>query len=106
MIQNWINEIKWAYQRVVRGYDDRVKWEFSNYFLNVIPALEEFCVEQLFEREDESMTNNPEREKIYLKTLNLIQDWKAMTGADDWKDPNQETKLLEYVGRNIGYYWD
>ena len=42
-----IKEIKWAYQRVVRGYDDRIYWGMDEYFSQFIPAIKKFCENEL-----------------------------------------------------------
>jgi hypothetical protein len=33
-----IQTLKWAWQRVVRGYDDRLFWSFSNYVDDMVVA--------------------------------------------------------------------
>ena len=43
LFSNWPREIKWAYQRVARGYDDRVQWDLSYYLGKLILVhLKEF----------------------------------------------------------------
>lgn len=96
------NEIKWAYQRVVRGYDDRVRWGFDEYFLQVMPALREFCVDYI---NGEGSKWNPKRTKIFKKTIKLIDDY--INDEEYWNSTESSSvKLLTYVGKNSGYYWD
>lgn len=73
-MRNLLNNVKWAYQRVVRGYDDRIHWGFDTYFIQIIPALEEFCIN---ETEDEEINKlNQKRTKVFKKTLKLIEEYK------------------------------
>lgn len=95
------NKIKWAWQRIVRGYDDRVNWGFDSYFMQVMPELRLFCEQNLVDKKLCKL--NPKRAIVYRKTIKLI---------DEWKDDSSLTmdgkfqKLLAYVGKNVGYYWD
>lgn len=34
---SWFREIKWTYQRVVRGWDDRVLWNVDAYLAQMLP---------------------------------------------------------------------
>lgn len=96
--------IKWAWQRLTRGYDDRVKWGFDEYFLQVMPALKEFCQEEI----EIPCTKllNPGRYAIFTETLEYIDAYEKMRLEDWYKGQNAVARLLEFVGRNIGYYWD
>lgn len=101
-MRNILNEIKWAYQRVVRGYDDRVMWGFDSYFLAVIDPLREFCLE--YAARDYAHLNE-ERLKIFYQTVMLIDEYKAV--EDTWSQRDKAlSNLFEHVGKNIGYYWD
>jgi hypothetical protein len=42
-IKEFIDSIKYAYQRVVRGYDDRIFWDFEEYLQYMIPVVKKFC---------------------------------------------------------------
>lgn len=44
-MKDFLREVKYAYQRVRYGYDERIKWEFDSYFSQFIPPLKEFCNE-------------------------------------------------------------
>lgn len=93
-----MNQIKWAYQRVVRGYDDRIFWSFSEYFEQFIPPLKRFCEQWL---KEEYTHLNPIKHKVILETLRLIYLYE--TTESTWDERFEE--LMEYVGKNIGYYW-
>lgn len=97
------NEIKWAYQRVVRGYDDRVFWDFDSYFLQVMPALREFCVDYI---NGDNAHLNPQRTKVFKNTIKLIDYY--INDVESWSINEQpsKVKLLTYVGKNSGYYWN
>lgn len=99
---NILHEIKWAYQRVLRGYDDRVYWAFEDYFTQVLPALKDFCQQQL---KTENIDLNPKRQEVYKQTLEYISAYENETYEEMWTNKNLST-LLEYVGKNIGTYWD
>ena len=103
-IKNIIREIKYAYQRVVRGYDERIKWEFDSYFSQFIPPLKEFCEEEL--KEMNCSKENDKRREIYKNTLNLIRDYKNMSDENYYKQDNEVDKLWEYVGKNLRWYWN
>lgn len=106
-----LNNIKWAYQRVVRGYDDRIYWGFDSYFIQMIPALKEFCENWLL---FEYAELNPEKTKVMLKTLELITDYENPDMYTDKKfikyswinEDKKLAKLAKYFGQNINYYWD
>ena len=46
-----LREIKWAYQRAVHGYDERIMWGFAGYLNDFIPPLKEFCEQELTDKE-------------------------------------------------------
>lgn len=98
-----INQIKWAYQRVVRGYDDRIHWGFDEYLEQIIPAIKLFCEEEL--NADYSMLNK-KREKVFKKMLKLIDDHYKMDAKEYYSDNNPSDKLWKYFGANIGYFWN
>ncbi|MBI4029163.1 MAG: hypothetical protein HY376_02250 [Candidatus Blackburnbacteria bacterium] len=104
MIRDIYNEIKWAYQRVVRGYDDRVMWGLESYFAQVIPVIEKFCLENLANKHFVRL--NPDRQIIFEKTLELLKEYQNMNPEDFFRHPNQESRLWSYIGENVGYFWD
>lgn len=97
----FLKEIKWAYQRVVKGYDDRIMWEFDSYFEQFIPAIEKFCKIELGSEEIEF---NPKRKKIFKDTLKIIND--INTTRSCIKREEMLSNLWKYFGANIGYYWN
>lgn len=103
-MKNIFREIKYAYQRVIRGYDERVFWGFDTYFLAVVPALKEFCEIELSGTATKKL--NPKRHEIFKHTLKLISDYNIMKDDDWFNVDNSTSKLLEYVGKHIGYFWD
>ena len=95
-----IKEIKYAYQRVVRGYDDRIYWDMGAYFSQFIPAIKEFCEHEL-EYCDKNFNKN--RFKVYKKTLKLIK--KVDKSSYENIDKNIQS-FWKYFGENIGYFWN
>lgn len=94
--------IKYAYQRVVYGYDERIMWGFSDYFNQIIPALKKFCEKQIPGNEE----YNSDRVAVYKRTLELIDTFEKMPDKDYWNHPNAESELWKFVGENIGWYWN
>ena len=106
-MRNIIYEVKWAYQRVVRGYDDRIFWSFDSHFIKIIPALRTFCSDYL--KQEESVRLNKERADIYKRTLVLIEHWESIWACYDggWRlEEEALAKLAEHFGKNINWYWD
>jgi hypothetical protein len=106
-MKNIYLQIKWAYQRVVQGYDDRIFWQFDWYFHQIIQPLQEFCTNYL--SQIERVLLNEERAKIYSKTLDLIDalnETYTFAVYDHAKNSKAESELFEFVGKNIGWYWD
>jgi hypothetical protein len=67
-----IKEIKWAYQRVVRGYDERCFWGFDSYFIRILPALKEFCEKKL---DDKNFVKyNPEKAEVFKTMTGWINE--------------------------------
>ncbi len=98
-MKDFFREIKYAYQRVRYGFDERLYWEFESYFAQFIPPLKQFC-------EDEyDPENNLKRSEIYKTTLELIDIWEKQTYEEIW-DGKKTTELWEYFGKNITYYWN
>jgi hypothetical protein len=98
-----INQIKWAYQRVFRGYDDRIFWGFEEYLDYVVPAIQVFCEEEL---KTEEIGFNRKREQVFKKTLKLINDYYNMDIKGYYSNNNSSNKLWKYFGENIGYFWN
>ena len=95
-----IKEIKYAYQRVVRGYDDRIYWGFDEYFSQFIPAIKKFCENEL-KYYDKHLNEN--RFKVYKETLKLIR--KVENSSCKNIDKNIQS-FWRYFGENIGYFWN
>ena len=39
ILDEWMSQLKWAWQRVFRGWDDRAVWSIDYYLSNLIPQL-------------------------------------------------------------------
>ncbi len=103
MIRDIPREIKWAYQRAVRGYDETIMWGFDGYFDYFVPPLKKFCEQGLSEKE--YMKLNPKLKRIFTETLKRIEDYENTTSEQFYDVPNPMDKLWKYVGAHIGYYW-
>ena len=109
-MKNLFYTIKWAYQRVVRGWDDTATWGVDSHFVEVvIPPLKEMCkksLDELFICEE-----NKKREEVLSKTIMLIENYELDCDymAEGWsfkKEDNSLKALAMYFAENIGYYWD
>ncbi|MFA6315541.1 MAG: hypothetical protein WC648_04205 [Candidatus Paceibacterota bacterium] len=103
-VGSFLNEIKYAYQRVVRGYDERIGWSFDSYFDQFIPPLKKFCQKQL--SKEYIKEYNKDKVRIFKKTLDLIAKYETRNDLDWYKHPNIYSRLWKYVGEHISYYWD
>ena len=93
-----LQKIKWAYQRVMRNYDDRVFWGFDSEFLTYLKPIRQFCNQEL--KEDYmQMEENKNRKEILLKTLDLL-------GSLELDKKNSTPKFWEHFGKNIEFFWD
>lgn len=100
-----INTLKFAWQRVFRGYDDTFMWgmdEYLNYYF--MPAIKEFCIKRLKETIDEKFI------KVYKEMLEKITAWeeagKDPKCSDFYNYPNKNSEMWSYFGNNITYFWD
>lgn len=97
-------QIKWAWQRAIRGYDDSIYWGFDGYFADVIvPPLKKFCEEQLADKEFVRL--NEREAEVYKETLKRIEALENESFEDMFNDV-AITNLVTYFGQNIGCYWD
>ena len=104
MIRDIINSIRYAYQRVRYGYDERIMWGFDDYLFDTIhKPLRKFCINALNDKEH--MKYNPERWAIYSQTLQLL-DKCMTTDKSIFDDYVTSHKFWSYFGRHIGYFWD
>lgn len=92
--------IKFAIQRVVRGYDDSIKWDFLEYLNQFIKPLKEFCTKKTINEELNLL--NPKRTEVYQETLKLIKEWEE----DELNSEDITKRLWQYIGENISWYWD
>lgn len=97
-------EIKWAWQRVFRGYDDRIYWGFDYHLTKIIPAIKKFANDYLNNQTHHQVGN--QRESIYKKTLELIDDYEK-NHEKDWSDnDNSHSRLFKYFGEYSQWFWD
>jgi Golgi nucleoside diphosphatase len=92
-------KLKFAYQRVVRGYDDTIKWGFSTYFRQFIKPLKEFCEDEL----THISLENDESIEVFKETLRLIKQYEE---RQDTYNPETEEALWRYVGDKLMFYWN
>ena len=106
-IKDIIKEVKYVYQRVRYGYDERIKWKFDSYFSQFIPSLKEFCIETICEEESKKMNidRNEKRIRICYHTLDLIYDFENMPDESFLKEYNEIDKMWEYIGKNLRWFW-
>jgi hypothetical protein len=95
------NEIKWAYQRVVRGYDDRIFWGVDEYFEQFLPAIKQFCKGYL---EHDYCDLNHKRKKVMQTTIKLIEIYEEQEYASF--DGVEAEEMWEYIGKYLTWYWD
>lgn len=104
MKKDLIRKIKFAYQRVVRGYDDSIEWGFDDYFQSVfVPALKNFCEKELADKE--KMKLNPHRKDVFESTLYLIKDLENEEYVDMFSGEGIK-RLAKYFANNINIYWN
>ena len=102
---NIFQEIKWAWQRVVRGYDDRFGWGMDVYLESYfLPEIKRFCQESI--QDSNYCELNREGERVFWEMLNLIEDFEKSENSDWMKEENTRAKMWSYFGKNIGWFWD
>ena len=85
-MKDFFREIKYAYQRVRYGYDERLLGDIEGYFHQFIKPIKEFCEEQLIlERHQET---DEKRIEIFSTTLDLICKYDAMEAKKYYKKNN------------------
>ena len=99
--KDFFREIKYAYQRIRYGFDERIYWEFDSYFAQFIPPLKKFCQDE----HDPLDIHNPKRNEVYKTTLDLIRAWENQSYEEMW-DGKKTVELWEYFGKNINWYWN
>lgn len=99
--------IKWAYQRVVRGWDDTALWALDDHFTEVIiPPLKKFCLQEIQSDGIEQMEKlDPIRISVYQKTLEYIYLYENQTFEEEIEGKPLR-RLASYFANHIGYYWD
>ncbi len=99
-----MRKIKWAWQRVLRGYDDRLFWGLDGYLAdNIIPGVKRFCEKELENKE--VMELNLNRKGVFLETLAKIEHFKKTDWEDQFSEDNSLKTLVKYIAENINIYW-
>jgi|BioPla2DNA2_1021312.scaffolds.fasta_scaffold28206_4 hypothetical protein len=96
-IKEFIDSIKYAYQRVVRGYDDRIFWDFEEYLQYMIPVVKKFCE---FSIKENIWCDN----KILEEALSLIKKIEDSEGTS--KNLSYRYEFWKFFGENIGTFWN
>lgn len=128
------DEIKWAYQRVFRGWDDRASWGIGYWLNDIMPDILRMALEKgqgipitFFDKEPDLQDGNysrPQELKAEIRMrntyLDLISAFKEMKELEDyqfdWKNKTQKQNLKEYSDKMksakkklrllIDYYWE
>ncbi|PIQ14560.1 MAG: hypothetical protein COW67_13150 [Flavobacteriales bacterium CG18_big_fil_WC_8_21_14_2_50_32_9] len=83
-VEDGIREVKYAYQRVVNGYDERILWDIAEYLNRVlIPVLKKF-------RENKYGYPNGLTQKAWDKELDIMI--KGFEASQRIKDLNPGTR--------------
>lgn len=109
---NLYYKIKWAYQRVTRGWDDTATWGLDSHFIEVVvPPLKTLCQREVC-REVCVWAENKTRKEVCKKTLELIEEyeresmWDLLRKHDFRKEDESLNALALYFAENISWYWD
>jgi hypothetical protein len=103
-MKDLFREIKYAYQRVVMGYDDRIFFELDGYFDQFIPPIKEFCQTQV--KQEKLMKLDPKRKDLFEETLKRIDAYEKMDFKDLMKWNEITKDLWGLIGENITSFWD
>jgi len=101
ILREWKRQIKWAWQRVFRGWDDRAVWSLNYHLAEIIPSILKklkedkvgipmFCFEGL--EYGENYDYNDESMKIAEERWNAILD-EMITGFEIY---NKLWEILDY----------
>jgi hypothetical protein len=124
------NEIKWAWQRVFRGFDDRVAWSIDYHLAKTIPqyvkllkenkigipmsVLSDFPHDENYNCSDKDWKLAQEKWNKILE--DIAEGFEAYIGLDDlWGEEHQEerklkedkfNKAFELLKENFSDLWD
>jgi len=96
-----LTTIKFAYQRAVRGYDDRVKlgYGLDGVLEDYLVPLRDFCVRKVYRNGYHNV------EDIYYETVCFINEY--LSSELNTKDNHKKSdEMWKYIGAHIGCYWD
>lgn len=89
--------IVYPYQRVTKGYDNRINWGYDSWFINILPELRKFCVDSTDYLPQEL---NKSKLKKLSRTIVLIDKY------NESNDDHDLVRLSTHFGKNILIYWD
>jgi hypothetical protein len=97
--------LKYAWQRLTRGYDDRIYWDFEYYIFDIVrEPLFKFLVQRIHDKDFRKY--NPDKAKIDDEMFILLNEAIEKGGLNQFEYPNPMSEFWEYFGRTIGNYWD
>jgi len=119
------HQIKWAWQRIFRGYDDRITWGLNGYLSEFMPKIIKTMIESLHgtpmnEETEEGMTIKEWKgilEKIalgfeaadklndnkYMKKVKLKEPRKDIFGEDSYDDYVFDQKIYDNLNDQFDY---
>lgn len=130
IVDHWIDELKWAWQRVFRGWDDRAAWSADYYFAKMISEVIGHlknhhhgypCIlenensafpeseSQVFAVLDEKEKNNFEKkDKEWVEILEKIETgFKNYTDQKyEWIEPEGFEEAFDLFRKYFGNLWD
>jgi hypothetical protein len=96
-----IREVRWAFQRMFRGYDDTFMWDMEGYFsYTFVPAIKKFCQNKLEYCIDEKFISR------YKEMLVKIEAYEKSQLLENYGSDEPEDEMWSYFGQNIGFFWD
>ena len=96
--------IKYALQRAIRGYDERIEkgWGADILICDAIPGIKKFCENEL---KTIPKKGNEERVAIFKETIKLINNYNKRN--KNWKiEIDSYDEMIDYIGSHIRWYWN
>lgn len=110
ILREWKRQIRWGYQRVFRGWDDRAVWSLNYHLAEIIPPILKklkedkvgipmFCFEGLPYEDENTYSYSDESMEIADERWNAILD-EMIVGFEIynklWEEPSYEKEREEY----------
>ena len=89
-------EIKYAYQRVRYGYDERIFWNMDYYIYMIIKKAFPKFID--IEGMEEILKGNEDVDEAFTELHNILNDCKL-------DEDEKIAKALKSFGNNSGYFW-